>query len=188
MFFNLQSSPAKSPKKKEIPSAEKNKKKQNVVKNAKSGFVTNANAKPRPISDEESENDTPASKKKPSTSKKPSLPKPKVVPKKSATAKPLSKSSASKSKQFVDTDTDSELEEVKQVSKQSNTSKNKASVSSKKPPVKKPGKTRAASTSESDDTDTSLIRDIRASPSPPTLTPQTKKVCLIGIIMPRLKF
>ena len=175
----MQSSPAKSPRKKEkeVPSAEKNKKKQNVVKNAKSGFVTNANAKPRPISDEEIENDTPASKKKPSASKKPSPPKPpKVVPKKSATAKPLAKSNTSKSKQFVDTDSDSELEEVKQVSKQSVTSKNKAAVSTKRPPVKKPVKGRAASTSESDDTDTSLIRDIRASPSPPTLTPQTKKV------------
>ena len=52
----------------------------------------------------------------------------------------------------------------------------------KKPPVKKPGKTRAASTSESDDTDTSLIRDIRASPSPPTLTPQTKKVKFLIIL------
>ena len=147
------------------------------MKNAKSGFVTNANAKPRPISDEESENDTTSSKKKPSSaSKKQSPPKPKVVPKKSATAKPLAKSNTSKSKQFVDTDSDSELESAKHVSKQSQAAKNKGGTSSIKAPVKKPGRTRAASTSGSEDTDTSLIRDIKGSPAPPTLTPQTKKV------------
>ena len=152
--------------------------------------MTNANAKPRPISDEDTDNDGAASKKKASAAKKVSPPKPKVVPKKSATAKPVLKGSSglSKSKAFVDTESESELEDAKQASKHSASSKSKSAVkvaskSTKKPPVKK-GKTKAGTTSESEDTDTSLIRDInKGSPSPPTLTPQTKKVTMHCIAM-----
>ena len=77
----------------------------------KSGFVTNTNVKPRPISDEESESEINPSKKKNIPGKKPVPNKPpKVVPKKSATAKPVSKN-LSKSKRFVDTESESELDE-----------------------------------------------------------------------------
>ena len=107
----FQSSPAKSPKRKESQSAEKTKKKPPIVK--KSGFVTNTNVKPRPISDEDSEAEINAVKKKSLPGKKPAPTKtPKVLPKKSATAKPVTKSALSKSKRFVDTETESELEEA----------------------------------------------------------------------------
>ena len=110
LFLCFQGSPAKSPKRKESQSAEKNKKKPQVVK--KSGFVTNTNVKPRPISDEDSDTEINAAKKKTNQGKKPVPNKPpKVVPKKSATAKPVTKSNLSKSKRFVDTETDSELDE-----------------------------------------------------------------------------
>ena len=109
-FPLFQSSPAKSPKRKESQSAEKTKKKPTIVK--KSGFVTNTNVKPRPISDEDSEAETGAVKKKTIPGKKavPAKP-PKVLPKKSATAKPVTKSNLSKSKRFVDTESESELDE-----------------------------------------------------------------------------
>ena len=113
-IFLFQSSPTKSPKRKEKepPSAEKNKKKP-VIK--KSGFVTNANAKPRQNSDEDSDTDV---KKKPGASKKQptnaAASKSKVVPKKSATAKPVGKDHpSSKSKKFIDTESDSELDDLK---------------------------------------------------------------------------
>merc|ERR1711874_764588 len=48
-------SPAKSPKRKETLLPEKNKKKPHPPVVKKSGFVTNTNVKPRPISDEDSE-------------------------------------------------------------------------------------------------------------------------------------
>ena len=137
----LQSSPTKSPKRKE-PTSEKNKKKPTPVTNKKSGFVTNANAKPRPISDEDSEHDAAASKKKggAASSRKPGVSKqqqPKVVPKKSATAKPIMKGNLSKSKQFVDTESESEIEEVKQISKHSSSnSKNKKALPVKKGKLK----------------------------------------------------
>ena len=74
--------------------------------------MTNTNVKPRPISDEDSDTEINAAKKKTNQGKKPVPNKPpKVVPKKSATAKPVTKSNLSKSKRFVDTETDSELDE-----------------------------------------------------------------------------
>ena len=127
----MQSSPTKSPKRKEKepPSAEKNKKKP-VIK--KSGFVTNANAKPRPISDEDSDGDI---KKKPVTSKKQptAASKPKVVPKKSATAKPVGKDNpgSSKSKKYVDTESDSELDDLKIKPTKHSTTTKPSSTSSK---------------------------------------------------------
>ena len=92
--------------------ADKTKKKPHPPLVKKSGFVTNTNVKPRPISDEDSESEINPAKKKNILGKKPVPNKPpKVVPKKSATAKPVSKSSLSKSKRFVDTESESELDE-----------------------------------------------------------------------------
>ena len=86
ILFILQGSPAKSPKRKETLLPEKNKKKPHPPVVKKSGFVTNTNVKPRPISDEDSEAESeinPA-KKKNVLGKKPVPTKPpKVLPKNS---------------------------------------------------------------------------------------------------------
>ena len=147
LSFCLQSSPApaKSPKRKESQSGDRNKKPPVVKKSVRSGFVTNTNVKPRPISDEDSEAETNAAKKKNNPAKKP-LPNkpPKVVPKKSATAKPVTKSNISKSKRFVDTETESELDEPavsKPASKATGSSNQAKSVGTIKSTSKK--KTRA---------------------------------------------
>ena len=132
---------------------EKTKKKPHPPVVKKSGFVTNTNVKPRPISDEDSEADSEINpgKKKNILGKKP-VPNnpPKVLPKKSATAKPIakSKSNLSKSKRFVDTESEeSELDEPsvsKPTSKaagSSNTQKSGGGAGSKS--SSKKGKTRA---------------------------------------------
>ena len=112
IFLTFQGSPAKSPKRKEAQLADKTKKKPHPPLVKKSGFVTNTNVKPRPISDEDSELEINPAKKKNILGKKPAPSKPpKVVPKKSATAKPVSKSNLSKSKRFIDTESESELDE-----------------------------------------------------------------------------
>jgi len=183
-------SPTKSPKRKESLSAEKNKKKNSNKK--LQGFVTNSKAPPRPISNEDSESDSAPVKKKLPVKKPPVQQKPKVVPKKSATAKTILKGglSASKSKKFIDTESESELDDSfikgpqrepkkkidnkKELASQVKPTKSSVSKTTKKVP-----KSKAEIDSNSDDTDTSLIRDLpksgRSSPQPPALTPQKPK-------------
>ena len=132
---------------------EKNKKKPHPPVVKKSGFVTNTNVKPRPISDEDSEAESEVNpgKKKNILGKKPVPNKPpKVLPKKSATAKPVSKSKSnlSKSKRFVDTESEeSELDDpsVSKASSKaagsSNTQKSGGGAGNKS--SSKKGKTRA---------------------------------------------
>ena len=128
---------------------EKNKKKPHPPVVKKSGFVTNTNVKPRPISDEDSEADSEINpgKKKNILGKKPVPNKPpKVVPKKSATAKPVSKSNLSKSKRFVDTESESELDEPsgsKPSSKAAGSKTQKSGVGVGNKSSSKKGKTRA---------------------------------------------
>merc|ERR1719270_2028919 len=136
-------------------------------------------------------------------------PAPKVVPKKSATAKTISKGSTNapaKSKKYIDTESESEVDDsmsfsmTKLTQKEQKSKKEKEKKSTKSPKEKpkssgqKPGapgskassSAKAASMlsgSGSEDTDTSLIRDLsgsrpksKKSPSPPTLLPQKSKV------------
>ena len=114
------------------------------------------------------------------SSKKSLPPAPKVVPKKSATAKPISKGNSSapaKSKQYIDTETDSDIDDSISFTKQnlkeqkSKKEKEKKSTKSSKEKVKSSvlkssskSAVKAASVisgSESADTDTSLIRYLR---------------------------
>ena len=154
--------------------------------------MTNSAAPPRPISNEESESDFTPAKKKSSGKKQPPPPKPKVVPKKSATAKTILKGglSSSKSKKYIDTESESDADEsLIKTTQRDNKKKvekkdlqqikpNKASVL-KKEPIKKAPKSKPEIESNSDDTDTSLIRDLpksgRSSPLPPSLTPQKQR-------------
>jgi hypothetical protein len=185
-----------------VQSAEKNKKKTSAKKsaaqsgfvtNSKAGFVTNSKAPPRPISNDESESDFAPAKKKSSGKKPPPPQKPKVVPKKSATATAkIIKGgiNSSKSKKYIDTESDSDIDDStskvvqrdikKKIEKKEiqQVKTNKSSVFKKEAPKKVP-KSKPEIDSNSDDTDTSLIRDLpksgRNSPLPPSLTPQKQK-------------
>eukprot|EP00092_Neocalanus_flemingeri_P020954 GFUD01022702.1.p1 GENE.GFUD01022702.1~~GFUD01022702.1.p1 ORF type:complete len:901 (-),score=273.37 GFUD01022702.1:151-2853(-) len=162
-----------------ILSAEKNKKNNSAKK---SGVETNKKSPPKPIPDNAS-----VSAKKKLSGKKAAAPmKPNVVPKKSAIAKTILKGGFGKSKKYIDTESDSDIGEstVKHV-------QNKDKVENKKISQKKQQKSSLAHKSgsnnilkskidtESDDTDTSLIRDLpksrKNSPAPPALTPQKQK-------------
>jgi len=177
-------SPTKNPKKKEIQLADKNKKK-NCTK--KSGFVTNSKAPPRPISDDDSDTDFAPAKRK-SSSKKGS--KPKVVPKKSATAKTIMKSGLNKSKEYIGTESDSDIDDsmikIIESPKKNKFDKKKAQQEKKQKSVLKKAVSKKMSkgkldtdTDNSLDNDISLIRDLtkngKNSPSPPTLIPQRQK-------------
>ena len=155
--------------------------------------MTNSKAPPRPISNDESETDVAPAKKK-SSGKKPSVPlKPKVVPKKSATAKTILKGgiNSSKSKKYIDTESDSDIDDSiikvaqgdikkKVEKKEIHQVKTNKSPLIKKEASKKAAKSKLDIDSNSDDTDTSLIRDLpksgKNSPLPPALTPQKQKL------------
>ena len=116
-----------------------------------------------------------------------------MVPKKSATAttKTLLKAGLCKSKKYIDTESESEIDDSK-IEFTHNSNKNKFEktktppVQAKKAPLiqkeafKKVSKTKHYTDSNSDDTDTSLILDLpksgKNSPSLPTLTPQKPKL------------
>jgi len=198
---SAKSQPNKSPGRAAAPSSAEKAKKKASDKNKKSGFVVNKQA--RAVEEDEIPN---KSKK---SSKKAPPPAPKVVPKKSATAKTISKGSTSapaKSKKYIDTESESEVDDsmsfsmTKLTQKEQKSKKEKEKKSTKSPKEKpkssgqKPGapgskassSAKAASMfsgSGSEDTDTSLIRDLsgsrsksKKSPSPPTLLPQKSKV------------
>ena len=182
----LQRSPSKSPKKKEPQSSEKNQKKNS---GKKSGFVTNSKAPPRPISDDASDTDFAPAKRKSSGKKSAAPPKPKVVPKKSATAKTILKGGLSKSKKYIDTESDSDIDDSmikivqnanKKIEKKMPQEKAQKSSFVQKESAKKVSKVKHDTDSNnSDDSDISVINNLpksgKNSPSPPTLTPQKQK-------------
>ena len=180
-------SPSKNLKKKDLQLTEKNKKK-NCTK--KSGFVTNSKAPPRPISDDESDTDFAPAKRKSSNKKGPTPSKPKVVPKKSATAKTIMKSGLNKSRKYVGSESDSDIEDVPvkivENQKKGKFDKKKTQQEKKQKPGGHKGASKKISKSKLDtdtdnslDTDISVIRDItktgKGSPSPPKLVPQRQK-------------
>ena len=153
--------------------------------------MTNSKAPPRPISDDDSDTDFAPAKRKSSGKKGSGPAKPKVVPKKSATAKTIMKGGLSKSKKYIGTESDSDIDDsmIKIIESPKKKKMDKKKTSQEKIPkysgLQKDVSKRMCKakldtdTDNSLDTDTSLIHDLnksgKNSPSPPTLIPQRQK-------------